>query len=319
LLVDGEPTIALGSIAHVTTVCCNEGGQYLIYDTDEHGFPNPPNSWSEGVDLAIIGGSGAVSESVPVVDGLPALMRERYPRTITLGAGGNGPLLELATIREYLPALKPKHVLWLFSESHSPDYLVSEQRSEGLLRYLDVSYRQHLIDKQGAINRAIGKYFEEGIHAEHVSESWTSETRNFASLKSVRTLLYYFVTERTAHPEPVPFDSALFERILEEGRREIGAWGGSVTAVYWPDSSRYPGICNYSPALRQIYDHTRETFLSAASKAQIPAIDLSRIYPDLPASESSRNAPYFYPYPAHMKPEGYHRAASAILSAISQP
>lgn len=321
LLVDGEPTIALGSIARTTTVCCNEGGQYLIYETDEHGFPNPPNSWSEGVDMAIIGGSGAVSESVPQADGIPALMRARYPRTVTLGAGGNGPLLELATIREYLPALKPRQVLWLFSESHSPEYLVSESRSEALMRYLNGSYQQHLIAKQDALNGAIAKYFDDGVQAEEVAESWSSAARNFAFLKSVRTLLYYFVTARTRHPEPVAFDPVLFEKILKEGKREIGAWGGSVTAIYFPDSSRYAGICNYSPELRQIYDHTHDMFLNAASDAQIPVIDLTKAFPDLPASEAAAEAPYFYPYPAHMKPAGYHRAANAILASLpaSQP
>lgn len=318
LQVDGEPTIALGNMARTTSVCCNEGGQYLIYQTDEHGFPNPPNSWSaDRVDLAIVGGSGAVSESVQQADGLPALMRDQYPRTVTLGAGGNGPLLELASIREYLPALKPKQVLWLFSESHSPDYLVSEARSQALLRYLDASYRQHLIDKQEGIDRAIAQYFESGLRGEQMSESWTNQARNFAFLKSVRTLLYYFVTARTAHPEPVPFDAALFEKILEEGRSEISAWGGKVTVVYWPDSSRYAGICNYSPALRQIYDRTRDAFLNAATQAQLPVIDLSKIFPDVPASESTKDAEYFYPYPAHMKPAGYHHVANAILSNLA--
>jgi hypothetical protein len=266
--------------------------------------------------MAIIGGSGAVGESVPPADGLPALIRERYPRTITLGAGGNGPLFELATIREYLPAVKPKQVLWLFSESHSPEYLASESQSKLLLRYLDGSYQQHLINKQDGINRVVSKYFNDGLLAEQRSQSWTREVEDFAFLKSVRTLMYYFITTSTAHPEPVPFDSALFERILEQGRREIAAWGGTVTLVYWPDSSRYAGICNYSPALRQIYDHTHDTVLSAASDAHITLIDLSKAFPDLPASESASNKQYFYPYPAHLKPAGYYRVANAILSSL---
>jgi hypothetical protein len=154
------------------------------------------------------------------------------------------------------------------------------------------------------------------------AKSFPSEARSFAFLKSVRTLMYYFVTALTAHPEPVPFDTALYKKILEEGRREIAAWGGNVTLVYWPDPSRYPGICSYSPALRQIYDHTRETVLNAAKEVNVPVIDLTKVYPDLPASKSGENAQYFYPYQAHMKPPGYHRAADAILAelpAISHP
>jgi hypothetical protein len=96
----------------------------------------------------------------------------------------------------------------------------------------------------------------------------------------------------------------------------IGSWGGAVTVVYWPDSSRYAGICNYSPELRVKYDRTREAVLNAAQRAHLPVIDLSRAFPDLPASESASNTQYFYPYPAHFKPAGYRRANQAILAAL---
>jgi hypothetical protein len=317
LPVDGQPTIPLGSMAGVFTVCCNESGPYLTYTTDEHGFPNPRGSWSNSpIDLGVIGSSQVVGESVPVADGLPALLRARYPNAVAIAAGGDGPLLELAGIREYLPALKPKRVLWVFSESHGPAFLDRESRSPFLVRYLDPSYRQGLIEKQDALDQAEAQYFAEGIRAELEAESWVTTAKKVLAFELLHKLLYFFVDARTTKANSFEFQSELYKRVLHEGKNEIGAWGGTVTLVYWPDSSRYAGICNYTPGLRHLYDLTHESVLNVAEELGIPVIDLSRAFPDLPASEAAANAAYFYPYPAHFRPAGYHFAAHAILSAL---
>lgn len=321
LQVNGQPVVPLGSVSHALTVCCNEGGQYLTYTTDEHGFHNPPNIWTDPspADVAFVGASTAVGEAVPPADNLLSQLQARYPRTITVGAGGNGPLLEIASIREYLHVLKPKRVLWMFSESHTPEYLQSEGQSKLLRRYLDdSSFSQGLLQKQPELDKAIAKYFEDGIKVEAVAESWQTAVKGFLSLKNVRTALYYYVTSRKAPKKP-ELDVDLYEQALREGRRMVDEWGGSITIVYFPDSSRYAGICNYSPALRQIYDRTHDSVLAVASKVGLPVIDLSKAFPDVPASESAQNAPYFYPYPAHYTPQGYHRVGKAILDALEAP
>ena len=87
----------------VFVVVCNEGGQYLTYNTDEHGFPNPKGLWQHGsLDVAMVGDSNAVGECVPQADSIAGQLRTKFPSTITLGAGGHGPMFSLASIREYL-------------------------------------------------------------------------------------------------------------------------------------------------------------------------------------------------------------------------
>ena len=317
LRIGGKPTIALGSMSNAFTVCCNESGPYLTYTTDEHGFPNPTGSWSHSpIDLGVIGSSQVVGESVPPADGLPALLRARYPHAVAIAAGGNGPLLELAGIREYLPALKPKRVLWVFSESHSPQFLEMESRSPLLLRYLDPTYRQGLIEMQEALNQEVAHYFADGIQSELIAESWITSAKKLLKLETIHKLMYFFVDARTAKSNSFQFNLKLYGQLLHEGKSEIGAWGGTLTLVYWPDSSRYAGICNYTPGLRSLYDRTHDSVLHVAEELGIPVIDLSRAFPDLPASEAAQNAVYFYPYPAHFRPAGYHHAAEAILSAL---
>jgi hypothetical protein len=316
LKVDGESTIPLGNHSEVFVVACNEGGQYLTYTTDEYGFPNPKGLWHGPMDIAMVGDSNAVGECVPEADSIAGQLRTKFPATVTVGAGGHGPIFTLASIREYLRFAKPKEVLWIYSESHTPQYLDTESHSPFMLRYVDdPGFSQKLIEKQPELDRAISGYVESGIHQELHAHSWPTSLKNFLVLKNVRTLGYEY-RARLHPPKPVDFNTPLFERTLQEGSREVQAWGGELILVYWPDAGRYPGIANYTPALRRRHDEDRSKVLDIASRLGIKVIDLTPAFPDLPAARAKENARYFYSFPAHYTPEGYRKAAGAILSAL---
>jgi hypothetical protein len=318
LKVAGKDMLPLGSLANARTVCCNEGGKYLTYTTDEHGFRNPPGSWANvPADVAIVGASSAVSECVDDRDSLVTLLRTRYPRTITVGAGGNGPLLELASIREYLPSVKPRLVLWLFGEVHTPEYLAGEAHNPLVLQYLDPAFSQGLVIKQGQIDRAIGSWFDRGIQAEEARRSLGQRAREFAALVNTRMLMYYFIRERFSQPKTQEeFDAALYERALVEGARTVREWGGTIAVVYWPDSSRYPAGPGYSARNVDLLDAGRDKVLGIAKRNGIPAIDLSHGFPEKDAAAG--NARYFYPFPAHFKPAGYDVAARKLMTGMER-
>ena len=316
LKVEGRATIPLGGHSDVFVVACNEGGQYLTYDTDEHGFPNPKGIWGNPIDIAMVGDSNAVGECVPPPDSLAGQLRGAFPSTVTLGAGGHGPIFALASIREYLRQARPKRVLWIYSESHSPQYLNIESHSPFLLRYLDdPAFSQHLVDEQPALDTAITKYVDNGIRDELRAHSWRTTLRNFILLKNVRTLGFEF-RARLRPAKPEEFNPQLFERVMGEASKEVSAWGGELTLVYWPDAARYPGIANYTPALRSRHDANRQKVLDVASRLGIKVIDLTTAFPDLPASRAAENSRYFYSFPAHYTPEGYRVVGRVILSAL---
>jgi hypothetical protein len=115
LMVDGQPLLPLAGISNKVTVLCNELGMWSIYQSDEHGFHNPQGIWNrEDLDIAVLGDSFAQGVCVPSDRNFVALIRGRYPGTLTLGMGANGPLMELAGLKEYLSARKPKVVLWCY-------------------------------------------------------------------------------------------------------------------------------------------------------------------------------------------------------------
>jgi hypothetical protein len=317
LKVDGVPTVPIGSVANSMTVCCNEGGQYLVYPTDEYGFANPPGLWHQApVDVALVGASVATGECVPLADNIASELRARYPKTVSLGAGGNGPFLELASVREYLPALRPARVLWIFSESHTAD-LLEKESAVPLLRYLDDSFQQGLLDRQAGIDRSIRNYLESATQAELHPQGPPLRTTalDLITLKRVRAV----VSELGLRARPAAGDGLnadLYERVLHRGQQIVSAWGGKIAIVYVPDTARYAGQFGYSPERRRACDRTRARVLEVAGKLGIPVVDISQKIPDLPLSQTAQYDRYFYPYFAHFKPEGYRIMDRAILEEL---
>ena len=101
----------LGGISNTTTVFCNENGFWPIYESDEHGFNNPKGLYTKNqVDIVLIGDSFSHGACVHSHQIISAVLREFGYEAVNVGMGGNGPLIELATLKEYAEPLKPKVV-----------------------------------------------------------------------------------------------------------------------------------------------------------------------------------------------------------------
>src|SRR5262245_51701419 len=69
--IDGVPVLPLGGISRRTTLDCKEAGDWLQYETDEHGFHNPTGAWSAaGLELAFLGDSFVHGSCVPSEDNM---------------------------------------------------------------------------------------------------------------------------------------------------------------------------------------------------------------------------------------------------------
>ena len=88
-----------GVASRPTVQPCEERGYHPVYQSDEHGFLNPPGLWSAvPADLVLIGDSFVHGYCVEPGQTIAALLRRRWPRVFNLGSGGSGPLSELATL-----------------------------------------------------------------------------------------------------------------------------------------------------------------------------------------------------------------------------
>lgn len=295
LSLDGDPILPLGGISNQVTVYCNEAGTYVVYQSDEYGFRNPPGIWhSVPIDVAIIGDSYVLGACVPYGASFPELVRGRYLRTVALGGDGKGPLLELATLREYLPAVRPKVVFWVYYEGNDLSIdLQWEQTSPFLMRYLDDHFTQNLVNKQPQIDLLLLSYIERvklsygflpkakqyGVHFLSDTKTFIEELEWIMKLQHLRDYLQQnvigAVEEETGingmgaqqyFPAAKADTMSLFRAVLRVSKRTVNSWGGSFIVVYLPQWERYSG--------KGLVSGDRDQVLEVVRSLDIPVIDL---------------------------------------------
>ena len=224
----GRELLPLAGVANRETVLCNEAGKWITHRSDRYGMNNPVNLWSEKIiDVAAVGDSFTNGWCSEPKDHFVSLLRRNRPRTVNLGMSGNGPLLILASVREYLPEHRPKMVLWFHYEGNDYWDLLTERASPLLMRYLETDETQTLRERQPAIDREIEAYVQLAIgrrpqQQRRTSRSWAS----VATMHSLRTVLGL-----KYHPRP---DYEMLGRVLLKTKTTVEAWGAHFTWCICP-------------------------------------------------------------------------------------
>ena len=319
--IEGAEILPLGGIANKITVLCNENGDYTVYQSDEHGFHNPKGIWSaDRLEVAIVGDSFAHGFCVPSLQNFIALIRRRYPATLSLGMGGNGPILELATLKEFLPALRPRVVLWAYFEKNDLIELRKETNAPLLLQYLKTGFRQGLLSLQAAIDRELLAYVEkEKANALRRLRERKKQNKvlrldsmvEFAKLNTLRKQLGLVPGEETiegpASEADQSADMALFRAVLFQADAAVRAWGGSLYFLYLPQWERY--------AMPHLARQHRQRVLRAVADLRIPMIDIHTAF------QSHADVLSLFPFrrSGHYNLEGNRLVAEAILKRLAHP
>jgi hypothetical protein len=308
--VDGRETLPLATMSKAVSVICNETGRYLIYRSDERGFHNPAKTWNQPtVDVAVVGDSFAQGDCVPSSTNSVALIREKLPATLNLGVGGNGPLLELATLTEYLTHIRPRLVLWFYYEGNDLLDLEIERRSPLLMRYLGDGFSQNLMARQPALNDAIRDYFDRGMAEDDLARHSVSFT--FTDVLFLRNLRNKLAQAIGNEMRPTFDDRARFEllgEVLAAAKRRTEAWSGRLVLVYLP--TRWTSLPESMQAKQA---RSRARVLATVRSLDIPVIDVSadfRAHPD-PASL------FVFPEMGHYNERGYRFVADRVLTRLS--
>ena len=144
----------MGGISNSKVIHCNENGYYSIYQSDRHGFNNPNTEWDKKeIEYLLVGDSFTHGECVNRPNDIGSVLRSLSNKSVlNLGQSGNGPLIEYATLREYLNT-NVKKVLWVYYEGNDLDGLKYEKENNILVNYLnDLNFTQNLKFKQNEIN-----------------------------------------------------------------------------------------------------------------------------------------------------------------------
>jgi hypothetical protein len=243
--------LPLGAISRTDVVLCREDDGDIIYPADEHGFRNPHDLWREGeVDIMAVGDSFTQGACVADGDHLVDVIRRRIPATLNLGSGSNGPILELAGLREYGHAIRPRVVVWFFFDNDYSD-IGLEFNSAILRRYLEEpEFSQGLHHRQAEIDAALMRTQTSAFV--RILARWKTKSKEIVRNAVRDTILLRQIRHRilsafTARPDADQSPSSkgdnrqlariLIERTFEQARTLVQSWGGTLVVVHLPAKS----------------------------------------------------------------------------------
>lgn len=270
-----DTIMPLGGLSGVTSLMCSEG-QYVGYQADERGFTNPPGTWSRGsVEIAAVGDSYTQGWCVPMEQSFVALLRQDHPSLLSLGFGASGPLLQLAQMREYLPPLRPRRVLWFYYERNDLTDLRDELTHPVLRRYLEPGYSQRLASRQDEIDERLKRF----VVVEESAAAWRAlqpRARRDPVRTVVKILKLYdlrMLVKRLRAPEPPPdcCDLASYRTVARLAKDLVESWGGRLTVVYLPSEARLSVRPTMTPA-----EHSGDSVVAILGELGVPVLDLRR-------------------------------------------
>ena len=311
------PLIALGGISNKLTVLCNENGQFVTYESDEYGFRNPKGVWQHRpVEIVALGDSFTQGYCVPSGKSFVDIIRQQHPATVNLGMAGEGPLLMLATLKEYAPSLRPKLVIWFYFEGNDFLDLQAEKKSALLMKYLDDGFSQALPQRQGEIDRVLVDLVERekariiALREHRIRLKKGRVARVALDIVQLRALRFELgllrgTTDEDTTAASKARDLDLFRQILSRARVTVASWGGTLYLVYLPDPLRFK-----QPLPEE---SLHDKILMVARDLEIPTIDL------LPAFNVHPDPMSLFPFRAagHYTESGHRLVADEVLKGIA--
>ena len=144
----GKKIYPLSNISNKENILCNENGYYSKFLSDNYGFNNP-FVWQKEIEYEyiLLGDSYVEGYCVDEKNNIAGTLKKFLNKEsiINLGHGGNGPLKNYATLKEYSNLIKTKKILYFYTEANDLNDLEVELKNPVLKKYLeDEMYTQKL-------------------------------------------------------------------------------------------------------------------------------------------------------------------------------
>ena len=309
-------------ISKSQTINCNENGYYSIYLSDRYGFNNPDDVWeSNQTDYLLIGDSFVHGACVNSPHDIASNLRDlTYLNVINLGFRSNGPLIELSSLREYLPE-NTKNIIWFYYEGNDLKNLKKELKNKILIKYFkNDSFSQNLKKKQNQIDNQANLILKKKIKEEAKNNqnklkiNTTSKPNLFLQSFKLYNLREFFFKDlvnkykiKTEQAELLKDNLLInnFFKIINQAKDISLKNDINFYFVYIPDVGRY--LFNQS-------NESYEIIIQGLKKNQINFIYLKK---DLFDIEEDPFKFFSTKRPGHFNPQGYKKITSLILEKIS--
>ena len=157
---ENRKIFALSNVSNRENILCNENGYFATFMSDRYGFNNPDSEWEKkNINYLLIGDSNTHGYCVNENQNIAGNLRKITNGTISLinlGQGGNGPLKNYATLREYISLINVKKILWIHTEGNDISDLYDELQNLILYQYfIDPEFNQELSLMQDKIDEQL--------------------------------------------------------------------------------------------------------------------------------------------------------------------
>ena len=277
----------LSGMSNKLTIGGAETGKYNIYKSDRYGFNNPDNEWDEKNYIAVLGDSAVHYNYYSWETGWAGNLKKLSGKSVlSLGIGNNGPLLELATLKEYALKQKPNIILWVYTEENDLLEIKAEFKSDILKKYLSKNFTQNLMKKQNFIEKNYQMFLDNSIenYDKNVGinsvEAFSIESPNnsiflsFVKLTKLRSFLISDLID-IINSRVTDQDLFNFKNVLKEAKITTLDFKGEFYFVYLPAATKYIDSFNHPLKKNNYY---RDEVLNIAKDLQIKIIDLEELY-----------------------------------------
>jgi hypothetical protein len=317
-LSDGSEVVPLTGPSGRLVLMCQEGARPITtYRADEFGLNNPPEAWRTATQVLFVGDSFTHGACVDNAAHFVHAVRQHYRGTVNVGYSGNGPLIELAGIREYARHLRPAFVFWMYDEandvlSYSPPSDLDVEISHPILsKYLSQpDFTQNLLARQDLVNAAVNAMAAtwalaapERTIKQHLLLPTTREVLRDAYVR-IRMSLPFVL----AHEAPVSDARiAQFAEIVRLAANEVGGWGGRLVFVNLPA---------HLPACLGRDHPSRQALLDVPRRLGLDLIDLEGPLFDLALAQGAHVIAAQPPCAGHYSEQGYGVVADVLLEYL---
>ena len=288
----------LSGISNSKTIHCNENGYYSIYQSDRYGFSNPDSEWdSKNIEYLLVGDSFTHGACVDRPNDIASNLRKLSNQSVlNLGYSGNGPLIQYATLREYLNP-NVKKVLWIYYDGNDLQDLYREINDKKLKKYLnDINFSQKLRFKQNEIDDLGNKIIDSKLKSEN------KKKKEFLKLTNLRKIVNYYLPKNLRPIDnnyPVSNVSEL-KKILKMAKELTLKNNSKLYFVFLPE---YTNLKSNNDG--KFYKSIKEII----HELDIPFID---IYEDVFKKEDNTLNLFPFKLFGHYNIEGYEKTAKNI-------
>lgn len=277
----------LANPANASVVFCREEMGWIVFETDEIGFRNPPGQVGQDVDYVFVGDSYTEGACVPDSATVAGVFREKGHSVMNLGRYGSGPLFQLAILREYAEAVQSRNLVWFVFTGNDLANL-REEKASTLIRYLqDDSFSQDLLGRRDEVSEALSEFLMGEIELE--------ERRNREELPTLYRHGYGETLDALdADAKELHVLDEVAQKILELATRR----GMRLQIVTINHPTAYD---------RALQDRTRDRLQQFGERTNTPVLDISR------TEIGEQGEGTFVRLGTHMTPAGYRWLAGRVL------